>query len=102
MPRSLLLLVGSARPGAYINTLAYAVDQLEVDRIVMVNILYAPFSNSSDFEELVDEKLRGALLGLSKGAYRSMAIPAEWVELYKDLYVKYSYRHTERINYHFF
>ncbi|WP_322480606.1 hypothetical protein [Thermogemmatispora sp.] len=101
MPRSLLLLVGSANTGAYINTLAYAVEQLRVEQIVMVNILYAPLGRPNAFEDLVNRELQGALSKLAQGRYESKQIPLEKRKLYGDISDKYEYRHIERINYHF-
>jgi hypothetical protein len=101
MPRSLLLLVGSALPGAYINTLAYAVEQLKVEQIVMVNILYAPLREANAFEDLVNRDLQNTLSELAKGTYESKKIPFGKRKLYEEIYERYEYRHIERINYHF-
>nr|BBH94956.1 hypothetical protein KTA_31550 [Thermogemmatispora argillosa] len=101
MPRSLLLLVGSARPGAYINTIAHTVSKLEVNHIVMVNILDAPLGESNDFENLVNESLWKAINELANGMYGNKQISKEMQGLYGSIRDIYTYRHIERINYHF-
>lgn len=102
MSQSLLLLVGSSRPGVYINTMSYAVDNIEhIDRFVVVNIVGASIGDNNDFEEMINKSLWDLLSQLAQGTYGSKSISAKYSQLYAKVKDLYAYRSTERLNYIF-
>jgi hypothetical protein len=113
MPRSLLLFIMSPGTGSYINAAAHAVENFDVENIVLINVIGSQSGEQVDFTYFTKTILPQTITGLTNGIYMdfrsSIKAPKESLEpeakncqAYQKLnsVLNNSY-HLEKVNYGF-